>query len=78
MNKTESIDIPCLILCGKSDRMTPVKHSQLFHEKIINSKLCFIEKAGHTVMLEKPKDVNQAIENFINIEVFIDDYLENN
>ncbi|MCK4371124.1 MAG: alpha/beta hydrolase [Candidatus Lokiarchaeota archaeon] len=66
LDKTESIDIPCLIICGKVDQMTPVKYSQFFHEKIINSKLCIIEEAGHNVMLEKPKDIHQAIENFIN------------
>jgi len=66
LDKTESIDIPCLIICGKTDQMTPVKYSLFFQEKLINSKLCIIEKAGHNVMLEKPKDVNQAIENFIN------------
>ncbi len=47
--------------------MTPVKYSQYFNNKIINSKLCIIKKAGHNVMLEKPKEVNQAIENFIKI-----------
>lgn len=70
LKKTESIDVPCLIICGKSDQMTPVKYSQFFHEKIINSKLCIIEKAGHNVMLEQPKKVNDAMENFINIESY--------
>ncbi len=70
LKKTESIDVPCLIICGKSDQMTPVKYSQFFHEKIINSKLCIIEKAGHNVMLEQPKKVNGAMENFINIESY--------
>ncbi len=65
LDKTETIDVPCLIICGKSDEMTPVKYSQYFNNKIINSKLCIIKKAGHNVMLEKPKEVNQAIENFI-------------
>ena len=66
LSKTNSIDVPCLIICGKADQMTPVKYSQFFHDKIINSVLCIIEKAGHTVMLEKPKQVNRAIESFIN------------
>ncbi len=78
LDKTSSIEIPCLIICGKADQLTPVKYSQFFHDKIINSKLCIIEKAGHGVMLEKPREVNTAIESFINIESFIDNYLENN
>ena len=71
LDKTSSIDVPCLIICGKEDQMTPVKYSQFFHDKIINSKLCIIKKAGHSVMLEQPKKVNAAIESFI------DDYLKN-
>ena len=65
LNKTESIDIPCLIICGKSDELTPVKYSQYFHDKIKNSKLVIVKKAGHMVMLEKPSEVNKAIEDFI-------------
>ena len=72
LDKTSSIDVPCLIICGKADEMTPVKYSRFFYEKIKNSELCIIDKAGHNVMLEKPKQVNKAIENFIN------NYLKNN
>jgi len=66
MDKTSSIDIPCLIICGKADQLTPVKYSQFFHEKIRNSVLYIINKAGHNLMLEKPKQLNKAIEDFIN------------
>ncbi len=66
LDKTSSISVPCLIICGKADQLTPVKYSQFFHEKIRNSKLCIIKKAGHSLMLEKPKLVNKAIENFMN------------
>ena len=72
LDKTSSINVPCLIICGKADEITPVKYSRFFHEKIKNSELCIIDKAGHNVMLEKPKQVNKAIENFIN------NYLKNN
>ncbi|MFX0023338.1 MAG: alpha/beta fold hydrolase [Candidatus Hermodarchaeota archaeon] len=65
LDKTNSIEIPCLIICGKYDELTPVKYSQFFHDKIKNSELYIIDKAGHGVMLEKPKKVNQAIEKFI-------------
>jgi len=66
MDKTSSINIPCLIICGKADQLTPVKYSQFFHEKITNSVLCIVNKAGHNLMLEKPNHVNKAIEHFIN------------
>jgi pimeloyl-ACP methyl ester carboxylesterase len=66
LNKTHSINIPCLIICGKYDKLTPVKYSQFFHDKIRNSELYLIDKAGHGVMLEKPEEVNKTIEDFIN------------
>lgn len=69
LDKIHTISIPCLIICGDSDYLTPAKYSQYFHDKIENSKLVIIEKAGHMVMIEKPEQVNQAIEIFINNEL---------
>jgi len=65
LNKLSTIKVPCLIIVGKQDQLTPVKYSEYFSSKIKNSELHVIDKAGHMVMLEKPNEVNQAIENFI-------------
>ena len=64
MDKMNLIKVPCLIICGKDDKMTPPKYSMYFNDKIERSELVLIDKAGHLVMLEKPKEVNQAIINF--------------
>ena len=66
LSKLSSIEVPCLIIVGKNDQLTPVKYSKFFHNSIKNSELHIINKAGHMVMLEKPDEVNQVIENFIN------------
>lgn len=65
LDKTSSINIPCLVLVGKADTFTPVKYSEFFRKKIETSELVIIEKAGHMVMIEKPQEVNKAIESFI-------------
>jgi len=65
LDKTASIDIPCLIIVGDTDDMTPVKYAKFFHDKIKKSELEIIKEAKHYVMFEKPKHVNKAIENFI-------------
>ncbi len=65
IDKTDSIEVPCLILVGKHDNLTPVKFSQFFLDKIKNSELNVIDDAGHMVMLEKPSEVNKSIENFV-------------
>ncbi len=64
LEKTSSINIPCLIIVGKSDKLTPIKYSEFFHNKIENSDLHIIDDAGHMVMLEKPVEVNNKIKSF--------------
>ncbi len=64
LEKTSSINIPCLIIVGKSDKLTPAKYSEFFHNKIENSDLHIIDGAGHMVMLEKPVELNNIIINF--------------
>jgi pimeloyl-ACP methyl ester carboxylesterase len=64
-DKTKSIEAPCLIISGTEDKMTPIKYSQYFHENIAESEMVLIEEAGHMVMLEKFKEVNKSIINFI-------------
>lgn len=65
MNKIEKINVPCLIIVGNADKLTPVKYSEFFNKKIQNSILKVIKNAGHSVMIEKPKEVNKVIKNFI-------------
>jgi len=60
-----SIDVPCLILVGDADKLTPVKYAKFFKKNIEDSTLKIIEKAGHSVMIEKPNKVNNAIKSFI-------------
>ncbi|KKM88660.1 hypothetical protein LCGC14_1256540, partial [marine sediment metagenome] len=47
LDKTTTIGIPCLIVCGIDDSLTPVKYSEYFHKKLKNSELVLIENAGH-------------------------------
>jgi len=65
MDKMSLINVPCLIICGNEDRLTPPKYSNFFHEKLKTSELIIIDKASHMVMLEKPEELNQVIKEFI-------------
>ncbi len=65
MDKLHQIKVPTLVICGTEDEMTPVKYSQYLADKIEGAKLVVIEGATHLVFLEKPQEVNQAIEEFI-------------
>ncbi|MFX1273530.1 MAG: alpha/beta fold hydrolase [Promethearchaeota archaeon] len=65
LNKINRVRVPCLIICGNADKLTPIKYSQYFKDKIENSILKLIKNAGHMVMLEKPEEVNMVIQEFI-------------
>jgi pimeloyl-ACP methyl ester carboxylesterase len=65
MDKVQMIKVPTLIICGTQDDMTPAKYSQYLASKIEGSKLVIIEGATHMVFMEKPEEVNKAIEVFL-------------
>ncbi len=56
---------PVLVVCGEDDRLTPPAYSRFLHEKIEGSQFVLIGGAGHMVMLEKPQELNKAIEDFV-------------
>ena len=64
MNDLDKVTSRTLVVCGKDDRMTPEKYSRYLHEKIRDSKLKIIPGAGHSVMVEKHRPFNQALERF--------------
>ena len=65
LKKTSSINVPCLIIVGAGDKLTPIKYSNYFHEKINVNEYKIIQEAGHMVMIEKPDELNKEIEDFI-------------
>jgi len=60
-----TLTLPALIIVGEEDKMTPPAFSQSLNKKIFSSRLVVVPGAGHLVMLEKPREVNQAIEAFV-------------
>ncbi len=65
MSRIESIRTPSLILCGREDRLTPIKYSEFLNRKIPGSKIAILEGAGHMVMLEAPGALSSAISSFL-------------
>lgn len=59
------VKVPTLIVCGTDDKMTPLHHSQLLHQKVKNSLLHSIDGAGHMVMLENPLVVANVLKLFL-------------
>ena len=65
MDKVHAIKLPTVVICGSEDELTPVKYAQYLTNNIDGARQVIIDGASHVVFLEKPKEVNQAIEQFL-------------
>ncbi len=65
LDRLGSIGVPTLVICGKDDRMTPVKYSEYLSGRIPDAKLVLVPDAGHMAMIEQPREVNEHIAAFI-------------
>ncbi|HET6908734.1 MAG TPA: alpha/beta hydrolase [Mycobacteriales bacterium] len=54
-------DVPTLVLCGESDRITPLHNSELIAEALPDAEFVVVPGAGHMVMLERPTVVDAAL-----------------
>ena len=64
-NEVGKIKLPCLILCGDEDNLTPPSLSKKLNEAISGSRLEIIPSAGHMVMIENHKAFNDYVLDFI-------------
>ncbi|MBE0414951.1 MAG: alpha/beta hydrolase [Dehalococcoidia bacterium] len=65
MERVGEIKLPTLVLCGSEDIMTPPKYTRYLTDKIEGAREVIIEGGTHMVFAEKPREVNQAIEDFL-------------
>lgn len=65
MDRVNRIAVPTLVICGAEDDMTPPKYSQYLVNKIAGAKLVVIDGGTHHCFIEKPLEVNEAIEEFL-------------
>ncbi|TGN20389.1 alpha/beta fold hydrolase [Leptospira idonii] len=64
--KASLIRIPCLILAGDKDAITPPFMMKTMKKYIRGSKLVWIAGAKHAIHLEKPKSISNEIRIFCN------------
>lgn len=60
------IKIPVGLIWGKNDIVTPPHVGEEFHKLLPNSTLYWIDKCGHAPMMEKPKEFNIHLQNWLN------------
>lgn len=64
MNRLSEISVPTIVICGREDKLTPVKYSEYLQQNIPNAQLQIIERAGHMVMVEQPEAVTRVLKEF--------------
>jgi len=60
-----AITAPTRVICGTADRVTPLELNRKIAAAIRGADLVPIDKAGHWVFLEYPREFNAAVEEFI-------------
>lgn len=65
MEEVHKIKLPTLVICGSQDEMTPAKFAQYLASRIQGAKQVIIEGGTHAVNLEKPREFNRALAEFL-------------
>ncbi len=60
-----NIRVPCLVLVGKHDALTPVSAATAIKEKIPGAQMYIIPDAGHVSSLEQPERFNAHLIEFL-------------
>jgi pimeloyl-ACP methyl ester carboxylesterase len=53
-DRLHAMDVPTLLVWGREDRITPTVMAERFRALIPDAQLTYLERCGHTAMLEKP------------------------
>ncbi len=59
------VTVPMLIIAGTLDTFTPVSLAEAMHQAVASSELVVLDGASHGAVIEKPKEVNAAIRDFL-------------
>ncbi len=59
------LQTPVLVVWGKYDRFISVKLAYEIAEKLPNARLEVIEKSGHYVHMDKPRELVQVVTKFL-------------
>jgi pimeloyl-ACP methyl ester carboxylesterase len=65
LSRLKDIHLPTLAVCGKEDRLTPVKYHQFLHTHMPNCQLAVIKRAGHWLFMEQPQEFTTAVRGFL-------------
>lgn len=59
------INIPCCLIWGKDDIITPPFVGEEFQKLLANSELTILEQCGHAPMMERASEFNRILDAFL-------------
>lgn len=75
ITELKEIETPCLLVWGEHDRVVPLTTGHRLAKDLPQSRLVVLKETGHLVPEEKPDEVLQHIQQFVNSEA--DEYVKN-
>ena len=64
-DKVQDINIPVLLIVGREDKLVSLERVKQTAESLANSELRVIPRAGHMAMIEKFREVNRIISEWV-------------
>jgi pimeloyl-ACP methyl ester carboxylesterase len=61
----QTIEAPCLLIWGEDDKVVPLEIGERLSKDIPNAELIVFKNTGHLVQEEKPAEVWEAIQSFM-------------
>lgn len=68
MDRLGEINVPTLVMAGRDDFQFPPEHQAALAAGLPNARLEIIERAGHNAHSERPAEVIEALQNFLDAE----------
>jgi proline iminopeptidase len=65
MDRLSEIEVPTLVLAGRSDFLFPPEHQAILADRLPNARLEIIERAGHSAHDEEPAVVIDIVRQFL-------------
>ena len=59
------IKTPVLIIGGEEDQICPVQHQKNIYKNCLNSEMIILQKTGHYISIENPKEFNKVLIKFL-------------
>lgn len=65
-DRFKTIGVPCLLVWGSDDQVSPVPNAKFLDQEIPDSKLVIVEGASHPCYLDRPEVWHQELLGFLN------------